>query len=181
MAKLEKRYAVALMMISEEKNTLEQDLEQVTIVHDAIEDDDVQNYLVHPYVPKEEKKALFSSIFQGELSEHVANFFNLMIDKNRERLILPALADYIKHANKKLGRVAAMVVSAKKLTDEQLEAIRKTLSRQLNMEIDIRHKVDPDVLGGFYILVDEKIYDATIRTEINNMRKQLRKEVINGG
>jgi F-type H+-transporting ATPase subunit delta len=45
------------------------------------------------------------------------------------------------------------------------------------MEIKIKTKVDPDVIGGFYILADGRIFDCTVRSELNKMRERLKRGI----
>ena len=42
------------------------------------------------------------------------------------------------------------------------------------MEIKLRALVDPDVIGGFYILVGGRVFDRTVRSALNDMRQRLR-------
>ena len=50
-------------------------------------------------------------------------------------------------------------MSAKPLTEKQMESIRIILSKKINMQVEINATVDPDVIGGFYVLVDGRIFD----------------------
>ena len=45
-------------------------------------------------------------------------------------------------------------MSAKPLTKNQMDAINDMLSRKVNKDVVISAVVDPDLLGGFYIVVD---------------------------
>lgn len=177
MAKLKDRYANALLEISEEKGSLENDLKQAVMVRDVLSSDEVQAFLAHPHIPDSAKHQLFQNAFSGKLAGHIMGFLYLMVRKNRELLIVPALTEYIDSANKRFGRIEAKVVSAKPLTEEQVESIRMILSGQTDMEIIIKTKVDPDVIGGFYILADGRIFDSTVRTELNRMRERLKRGI----
>jgi len=177
MANIGGRYANALLEISEEKGTLEKDLEQAVMVRDVLNCNEVQTFLSHPHIPDSAKYQLFQNAFSDKLAEHIMGFLYLMVRKNREFLIVPALTEYIDSANKRFGRIEAKVVSAKPLTDEQIESVRRILSEQTNMEIVIKTKVDPDVIGGFYIMADGRIFDSTVRTELNRMRERLKRGI----
>lgn len=176
MAKLKDRYANALLEISEEKGSLENDLKQAVMVRDVLSSDEVQAFLAHPHIPDSAKHQLFQNAFSGKLAGHIMGFLSHG-SKNRELLIVPALTEYIDSANKRFGRIEAKVVSAKPLTEEQVESIRMILSGQTDMEIMIKTKVDPDVIGGFYILADGRIFDSTVRTELNRMRERLKRGI----
>ena len=56
---------------------------------------------------------------------------------------------------RRLGIVTAKVVSAKPLTEQQIDALKKVLARQLEMQVELDLSVNPNVLGGFYIEVTD--------------------------
>ena len=175
MAKLKDRYANALLEISEEAGTLEKDLEEVILVRDTLKSHDVQVFLVHPHVPDSTKNQLFQKVFSDKISKYLMGFLYLMVRKNRESLIIPTLTEYINCTNRKLGKIEAKVVSAKELTERQIESIRITLSNKLGMNVEIEAKVDPDVIGGFYVLIDGHIFDRTVRSQLNIMKQRLKR------
>lgn len=176
MANLTERYANALLELSEESGSLEKDLEQVIFVRDTIEDSEIQKFLLHPHISDSDKHKVFKTIFSDKIvNENLMGFLYLMVQKSRESLIVPALTEYIKHTNKRLGRIEARVVSAKVLREDQIESIRKVLSEKTSMQIDIKASVDPDVIAGFYILIDGHIFDGTVRSKINSMKERLKR------
>lgn len=175
MADLKERYSNALLELSEEGASLEKDLEQVVLVRDSLKEDEVQAFLTHPHIPDSAKHQLFQEAFSEGISKHLMGFLYLMVRKNRESLIVPSLTEYIKNANKRLGKIEAKVVSAKALTEKQIESIRLVLSKKTGMQVEIEATVDPDVIGGFYILVDGHIFDGTVRSKLNIMRERLKR------
>ncbi len=172
MAQIKERYANALFNISEETDALEEDLEQATMVRDALDNKDIQAFLIHPHISDSAKRQFFHNAFSDKLSKSMMGFLSLMVRKSRESLIVPALTAYIERVNRQLGRMEAKIVSAKALTNEQIESIRTLLSKQIDMQVEVSATVDPDVLGGFYILVDGRIFDGTVRAQLNNMKKR---------
>ena len=175
MASLKDRYASALIKLSQETASLENDLDQAIIVRDALSEDYVQPFLLHPHIPDSTKYELFNKAFSQNISNHFMGFLHLVVRKNREAFIVPALEEYIVRAKKLLGKMEAEVVSAKILTKEQIESIRLLLSKQTNMDIEITCKIDPDVIGGYYILINGHIFDGTVRNRLNNMKEHLKR------
>ncbi|NLJ57359.1 MAG: ATP synthase F1 subunit delta [Tissierellia bacterium] len=175
MAKLKDRYANALLELSEESGSLEEDLEHAFLIRDALKGPEVQGFLLHPHIPDSDKYKLFHKAFSENIRGHLMGFLHLMVQKNRESLIVPILTEYIDRLNKRLGKIEAKVVSAKALTKKQIELIRTVLSKKMNMEVKVKTTVDPDVLGGFYILVDGRIFDRTVRSELNKMKESLKR------
>lgn len=175
MAGIKSRYATALLELSQEKGNLEQDLEQAILVRDALNNNDVQDFLVHPYIPDTQKYELFENAFSKDVSNDLMGLLHLMVQNNRESLIVPTFNEYIERANRSLNRTEAKVVSATPLAEEQIDAIRRLLAQRIDMQVNITATVDPDVIGGFYILVEGHIFDGTIRSKLNNMRERLKR------
>lgn len=179
MAKLKERYASVLLEISLENSTLKRDLEQAIMIRDIIDDDDVKTFLVNPHISDLAKRQLFHKAFSEKINWHLMSFLYLMVRNNLESLIIAVLDEYITAIKRRLGMIEAKVVSAIELTDKQIESIHKVLSKKINMDVEIKAKVDPGIIGGFYIVVDGRIFDSTVRTELNNMKESLKRGITN--
>lgn len=170
MAQIKERYAQALFEISKEKDTFASDLEQAMLVEQTLNTESAQNFLLHPGISESEKLRLFQNAYGETVSAHIMGFLSLMLHKHREEHIVSALNKYIELVNRHNGRVEARVVSASLLTGDNIEAIRKMLSSLLDLTVDIKTEIDPDVIGGFYIIVEGKIFDGTVRSQLNKMK-----------
>ena len=47
------------------------------------------------------------------------------------------------------------------------------IGRQTGREVELRTTVDPEVIGGIVLRVGNSILDASIRTRLENLRKQV--------
>ena len=169
MAQVSERYARALFRVSEENDSLERDLEQVIFVRDELDKDDVQAYLNHPGIEKRQKEAF------PEIAPRLLDFLFLMLQKRRENIIVSALSDYIELVNRHFGRIKARVVSALGLEEEQISSLEVLLSKHLDLEVSLVSEIDPEVIAGFYVLVEGHIFDGTVRTQLNEMKKRLKR------
>ena len=59
------------------------------------------------------------------------------------------------------------------LTDEQIVALKQTLSEQLNAQPILDIWVNPDLLGGLVVQVGDKVYDTSVRSRLENLRTHL--------
>lgn len=174
MAQVSERYARALFRVSEENDSLERDLEQVIFVRDRLDKDDVQAYLNHPGIKKRQKEAFFQEAFP-EIAPQLLDFLFLMLQKRRENIIVSALSDYIELVNRHFDRIKARVVSARGLDVEQISSLEVLLSQHLDLEVSLVSEIDPEVIAGFYVLVEGHIFDGTVRTQLNEMKKRLKR------
>lgn len=170
MAQIEERYAQALFEISIKNDTIESDLEQAMLVEQTLNTDSAQNFLLHPGIKEAEKLRLFENAYGETVSAHIMGFLYLMLKKHREEHIVPALNKYVELIDRQSGRIKARVVSAFALSAGQIESIRTMLSSQMEAIVEIETEIDPDVIGGFYILTEGKIFDGTVRSQLNKMK-----------
>lgn len=64
---------------------------------------------------------------------------------------------------------AAVVTSALPLTNEEQDAVKKSVSAK-----DYSFKIDPSILGGLVIKVDEKVLDASVAGKLEGLRQNLK-------
>ncbi len=171
MARLKDRYAEALFQLSVEDGKLHEYMEQAVFVLDALQGGEYEGFLVHPHIPDTAKRELLQNLFANRVSGDLISFLCLTVAKNRESLIVPVLSSYIEMGKRYLGKVVANVVSAARLRDEQVLALSSVLSKKLGKRVEIQLRMDPDLIGGFYIHVDGRLIDRTVRTQLENMKE----------
>jgi len=172
-AKLSSRYATALFDLSLEHNVLEESLSQASLLCDTLKDKDCQSIITHPRISAAHKKNFFDAAFSGHISNDLMGFLHLAVSKNREKIIIPVLNDFIDMANNHIRKTTATVVSAVPLREEQVSALANLLSRKLNKQVDIVQRVDPSVIGGIYINVDGYYIDKTISSRLRGIKESM--------
>lgn len=175
MEKLVTRYVMAMLSIAEDNNALESTLDQAVFVRNVLDDPEIQNFFIDPDIPTPDKQRLIKESFNEKLDNNLMGFLELMVRKRRASLIVPVLSELIRQIHRKRGVMEAEVVSAKPLSEEQVTAINKILSEKTNMDIEVKTSVNLDLLGGFYILIDGRVFDSSIKSELTAMREQLKK------
>jgi len=171
------RSAAALLEIAETNGTLTADLEQAIKIRDAFDRPDVQAFLKDSRVPAQAKNQLVRKVFGDQLPWYWQSFLYQMIRDNLASQIVSVLTDCIGQLNRRLGRIEAQVVSAVPLTEQQISRIRAALAKQINMQVEIYAKVDPALIGGFYVMIDGKIFDGTVRAELERMKASLKQGI----
>lgn len=175
MAQLKDRYAAALFELSLESGMPEKHMEQAAMVKNVLEMDGCEDFLLHPHVPNTVKYEFLNSLFEEKISSELMGFLYLAISKSREAAILPAISAYIDLGNRHSGKVTAYVVSAADLRQEQLSGLEKLLSQKLEKQVEVKARTDPSLIGGFYIHIEGRLIDRTVRSRINNMKESLKR------
>ena len=170
MADLRVRYATALFALSQEKGMVPEFLKQAQYLRDTLDNEEVKRVFTHPRISAAEKFAFFDNTFSRDIHEDLLGFLHLVIAKNREAFLLPALSALVDMIKDHQNQTTARVISAIPLSDAQASELKGLLSRKLSKEVDLAVIVDPSVLGGFSIQVDGFYFDRTVKSLLKEMK-----------
>ncbi|MGI6402944.1 MAG: ATP synthase F1 subunit delta [Oscillospiraceae bacterium] len=81
------------------------------------------------------------------------------------------LSIFLELARKEMHLVPVEVISAVPLTEQQLYDIEVRLIRMTRKQLDIRTTVDPSLLGGLRIIVDNTVIDQSIKRKLSDLKK----------
>ena len=178
MAKLvSSTYGDALFELALEENRLDSFYEEILSSRQIfLDNEELLKLLNHPKIIKEEKITIMENVFKGRVSDEILGFFHIIVTKDRYNDII-AILDYFLHKVKEhKGIGTASVTSAVVLSDTQKAAIEKRLletTRYVSFEIDYR--VDPAILGGLVIRIEDRVVDSSLKTQIDKLKAQLSK------
>jgi F-type H+-transporting ATPase subunit delta len=126
------------------------------------------------YTAKQYAAALFDSLQEkGAKTDAVVKSFAKILVANYDRALLPKIAMQLaKLERATLGRHDVVLTSARPLTTGVISEIKKKVGENSG----ITEVVDPSVLGGLKILInDELVIDGTVKGRIERMKQQLLK------
>src|SRR5215813_2699476 len=111
-------------------------------------------------------------IFKPE-SATLPNFLRLLVDRHRLAL-LPDIARLFRDmADEKAGRVRGTVVSAVPLDPEAIRQLERTLSQAVKKQVVLDSRVDREVLGGVSTQVGSVVFDGTLRSQLDDLKRTL--------
>lgn len=174
MALISGRYATALFELAKENDSIDKYYDDVKLVYNTIsEDKEVLAVLNHPRISGDDKLNILVKAFSGAVAEDVIGFFSVIFSKNRENELLNILSAFIKKAEDYKGIAYAVVESAFELDKDTLVRIEEKLSKNLNKQVKAEAKVDPTLLGGLKISVCGHVIDSTVKSKIEELKKQM--------
>ena len=81
---LDRRYALALYKVAEEKNKVEEYLEDLRKICDIIDNNkEFYEVIKYPQISTKQKKKIFTDIFKGKIDEELLSFLLILIEKGR--------------------------------------------------------------------------------------------------
>ena len=170
------RYARALVELGQEEGLVDRFLTDLTSFQAVLDLPDVLlvETLSHPAFSLDERKAVLDDVLgKLDLHSHAANFLRLCLEKGRFRSVPAIIASYTVAADALAGRVRAVVTTAEPMTKTLEKQVQASLAKATGKTILIDAKVDPLLIGGVVAEVEGRIFDASLRTRLVNLRQSL--------
>jgi len=174
--KIATRYAKSLVDLAVEQGKLDRVKEDVQAFAKATEQRDFELLMKSPIVKADKKLSILTAIFGDKFDELTMAFMRILTQKGRESL-LPEVAKEFNALFKIKNQISSVkITTAKKLSDAALEGIKAKLndSSDTYKNLEIETVVDPDLIGGFVIEFDDKLYDSSVKHQLANLRKEFK-------
>ncbi len=166
-------YSRALFEVAKEEGKLDQIRDQLGAFTDAVaEQRDLQVFFFSPYFATEEKKEGLARAVEGA-DEILVNTLELLIEKHRMPALFRIRRQYDERWEEENRLLPVEVTSAIELDQGTVKEVGDAISAQTDRRIDLRARVDPDILGGIVLQVGNSILDASIRNRLEQLRKQV--------
>ena len=167
------RYAKSLVDLAVEQQKLERVTEDVRSFKELVENRDFYLLLKSPVVPASKKTTIVDLLLKDKYDALTMAFLRILIAKGREAY-LPEIAVEFIELYKKYNRISTVkLTTASPVGASVVDEIRQVLvSSSLTKDnIDLELAVDPDIIGGFVLAFDDKIYDASIAEKLEKLRR----------
>jgi F-type H+-transporting ATPase subunit delta len=171
-----RRYAKALFSLASEGGRVEGWNDALQTLKKAVEGSpDLRDVLSNPVYAKEQRRAIVAQLASAlELDPEPTSLLYLLADRNR-LAYLGALVDTFRDlADAHLGRVRARVTSAVPLETAAAQAIADKLVSNAKATVVVERAVDPALLGGVVAQVGSDVFDGSLRTQLEDLRKLLK-------
>jgi len=168
------RYAKSLLDLSIEQNSVEKvNNDMVELSEICAESKDFINLLNNPIIHASKKVDVFNSLFDGKM-EPISIKFLTLITKNNRASILPTIArSFVKQYKQHRGIVDVIITSSEKLNTDTKAKILEKVKSTVKGEILLVEKIDPSILGGFIINIEDKQIDASVASQLTNLKNIL--------
>jgi len=162
-----KQFAAALFE-SLNENEIEKNLNSLKDVLD--EKRGIKNILNNPKINSEEKIKILKDL---GFSEKLSNFLILVNDNNAIEKIPQITECFTKLRNANTNSVDVEVITAKKLSKEEILALSTDLEKIFSKKIFVTNKIKEDIIGGIIIKISDWLIDNSIKTQLAKLKYDL--------
>jgi F-type H+-transporting ATPase subunit delta len=172
--RLAARYAKSLLDLAIEQNSLESTLQDVQGMRDTMRDSkEFVSILRSPVIKADKKNAIIEAVIGNRMNPLSKAFVKLLVAKGRES-DLPEIANTFIEQYKTLKKIRTVkLITASAVDASVTETIRqKVAASQPDQSIEMTTEVNPALIGGFILQFDNKVVDASVRRDLNDIKKQ---------
>lgn len=167
-------YAASLLELATEQKQAEaigQDLEQLRAI--VADNRTFRLYLSDPAISHTERSETLKKVFAGKISPLLNNFLGVLNEKGRLGSLTQVAEEYADLLAEQMGKVDVEVTVPSELSAQQLDDVRKQVSAALKKEAVVHQTVDSSIIGGLMLRVQDKLIDASVKTQLKAMKEQL--------
>ena len=166
-------YARALFEAAQEADKLDTVREQLGQVADSLgETRDLQVFFFSPYFSTDEKIEGLGKILE-DADDVVSNFLGLLVEKHRMPALFRIRGRFEALWQEENKVLPVQITSAIELDESTVSNIGDQIGEKTGRKIELKSSVDPDILGGLVLQVGNNVLDASIRSRLENLRKQV--------
>ncbi len=168
------RYAKSLIDLATEQGKMEKVLEDITMFSNAIKHRDFALLLKSPIVKPDKKEKVFDAIFKSRIDSLTYSFLQIILRKGRESQLQEIADEFLNQYRQIKGISIVNIVSAETLPESTIESIRQKLveSKMTHPNVQFNTSVDKELIGGFVISFEDKLYDASVKHQLDELRKE---------
>ncbi|HSD65031.1 MAG TPA: ATP synthase F1 subunit delta [Ignavibacteriaceae bacterium] len=174
--KVSLRYATSLIDLALEKNILDSVSNDIEFVGDTLEKcPELKRALENPVIKPETKSSILDEIFKSRINPETMHFIRFLVKKGRENLLGEIVSKFLGLRDKNMNIVNVDVQSAYEMTEDQKEKLKTRIEKVLNKKARFRIKINPEVVGGFIAKVNDTVYDASVKHQLETLKQILLK------
>jgi len=177
--RLASRYAKSLLELAVEQNNLDSTLSDMQLLAAICQQSrDFLNMLRSPIIKADKKQHIVDAVVGQNIGLLTKAFMSLLINKGREANF-DEIAEAFISQYKELKNIRTVKLTTAVPVNDTVKAsiIRQLLGNIPQNEIDLKTDVDPSLIGGFVVEMEDKLIDASVRRDLNNIKSQFTKNL----
>lgn len=178
-------YAEALLRAADERGETEEVAAQFAdLIAYMDANPDFDTFLTAASVDDDPRRASLQKLFRGKMHDLVLNLLLVMNDRFRSQLVRSVQRCVQLRMEARHHQQEVLVETAVPLTDGLRGILKEDLSRRIGREALLIEEVDPALIGGIVIHIEDEQIDGSVAMRIRTLHQKLierAREEIHGG
>ena len=179
MTQTAKTYANALYDLAKEEALTERIRDDLALIRSLFSQNaEYLRLLSSPALGKAERKKLLDEAFSSSVCEYSLNFVKMLCDNGTLSHFSACCTQFCIRYNEDHNILDVCAISAIELSDELKDRLCARLEKLLGKTVELRTRVEPDILGGIRLELPERQLDGSVRNHLRTLQKQLRELIL---
>jgi len=175
---LAKRYAVAVFDLALELKIESKVQKDMLLVGEVLEENRLlRKVLANPVIEGHSKAKILSEIFEGEIEKLTLKFLVLITKKGREVYLDDICSAYDEVFKEHFDIMPVLLTTAYSADETTKQEILSKLARIAGKTLEVSEKLDKNLIGGFTLDFMDFNYDASIKTQLKQLKKEFSKNL----
>lgn len=132
---------------------------------------EIKNVLGTSAFEVDEKSNVISDISgKVNLLNETKNFLILAVELDKFSRLLSKQDEIIRRLEQSAGKLKAEIVSAGSLSETDLNRIKDSLYNATGRNVELTVNVDPSIIGGLITIIGDKVFDNSIKTQLEKIQ-----------
>ena len=167
------RYAKAMYDVANEENSVNEVYKDMSLIKELYGSSiDFKNLLSNSQINYQDKKRAILSLTEKD-NALTEKLIELLIHNKRITIIGDIAISFIQLYNEQNNIKEATVITASPINKELESEILSKINISNVKSVNLTNIVDPNIIGGFIIRFDGKEYNASVKQNLNNLKKEL--------
>ena len=176
-SKISVRYSRALFQSALENNVLDKIAEDMVFISELCLIPEVKEVLKSPIIVPSKKNAILNALLGSSVNKLTLSLIGIIVKNGRENF-LPSIARVFIHETKKYkGITESELTTAIKVTDKVRDQISKMISDIFGTKVELKETIDPGIIGGFILKVDDNYIDASVKNKLRKIEIELKSSI----
>ena len=169
-----KNLAAALLVVAKEIDAVDEVQRSIKLVLELLKKDaQFRAFMQSKRFTIEQKTEVIKFGLEDVCNPLIQELLIIEIDQNPTILMRDLSYIFDAMVKDELNIVPVEAHVADELSVDDVKDLQKTLEKSIGKDTELDLKVDPSLLGGIKLRIDNMYLDASIRTKMDNLRRDL--------
>ena len=168
------RYAIALLEIAIEQNKTEEFRKEVKILKNIFQNSpEFCEILCDVNIDLAKKYSMIDKIL-ASVNSDILSFVKVIIKNNRAHYLYKIFKETLYRFDDYLEIQEGKLILSKEMNEKEKEKIIKSIEKNEGDKLELEEVIDPSILGGFIVTLKDNVYDASLKTKLQNLKESLK-------
>lgn len=168
-------YAQAIFNLAKAQNTESRWLANLEQVKQILSNQNFVEFIHNPLVDSLQIIALLKSVLGEQATPEVINLLQILAENKRVHILPEIFRIFRELVLDDQQRCDALIESAYAMGQDEQQDFEKRLSQKIGKTVTARVKINPELMAGVKITINDKVIDGSVKGRLSDLATQLTK------